>query len=253
MIAVTIDVPQADVDRMNATLTRYAEYFKGNMPKTLEKTMVKIITALRAGNTTIVSDKVRKIVPFRKFAKNSGDKFLRAHDHIRDNYINKPSANKTGHKAAWLPPLKALGKDGRTATLAIERYTQSKGIKYTPITAASKVGDAKAIAQFVYPRIYNITRRGLARSSWGWMLRQLRKSVTTDQPEIDGTVSVSRSNISMAGQDNIVIEATNKLNYIRKATKANISTVLARASRMMIDEIEGHKKGAASRAGPRAA
>jgi hypothetical protein len=205
----------------------------------------------------MISGKVRKIVRNpNKYTGSVGatNKFMRAHEHIQENYKAHGSpANPTNRRASWLPPIRDLDRKARPAKLAIEIYTQRRGMKYAQIFGIDKVGDAKTVAQLMMPKQYNITRRGLARSSWGWMLRQLKKTASTEQPEINGTVMISRSNISVAGKDNIIIEATNKLNYIRKATKANISTVLARASRMMIDEIEGHTKGAAARAGLRAA
>ena len=122
-------------------------------------------------------------------------------------------------------------------------------MKYAQLFGVDKVGEAKTVAELMYPKQYNISRRGLARSSWAWMLKQLGKTSTAEQAEIGGAVSVSRDAINTGGMENYTIDASNKLNYIRKATKENISSALNRASKMMLDEIEGHKKGAAAKAG----
>ena len=52
MIALNINVPQGDIDTMTAMFARYADHFKQNIPKTVEKTMVKIVVALRASTIT---------------------------------------------------------------------------------------------------------------------------------------------------------------------------------------------------------
>lgn len=252
MISATINFPKEDIDNIQKMLFRYADHLKGNIPKTVEKTMVKIIVALRAANSTMISGKVRKIVtnPNKyRGGKKSTSRFMRAHDHIQDYYEAHPGAKKTGRKQSWLPKMKDLERGSLPAKLAIMRYTQRRGIKYFQIFGVDKVADAKAHAELLYPKQYNISRRGLARSSWSWILKQLGKSATAEQEEINGAVNVSKQSGATGGYENFSITAHNKLNYIKKATKANVSTALSRASKMMQSEIEGHKKSAAAAVG----
>lgn len=245
MIDVTIDVPASDVERMNAVLTQYANHFKGNIPKTVEKTMVKIIVALRAANTTMRSKDSRKIV--QKTTKSKYGEASRRLEHIAEYYARKKGI-------PFVPT--------RSSKFAIERFTQN-GVKYIPLFHRASgrdmndLADAKGEAIFFYPKSYWIKKpygkQGLAQSSWAWMLKKLGKTALAEQAEVNSTVSVDTSNRISGGVQAYQITASNRLPYIRHALKANVSSALARASKMMIDEIEGHKKGAAQAAGRAAA
>lgn len=237
MIDVDINVPAADVHRMNEILTRYADHFKGNIPKTVEKTMVKIIVALRAANTTMRSKDARKVV--QKTTQSKYGVYTRRQAHIAEYYARK--------KGIPFTPT-------RDAKFAIERLTQ-RGVKYIPLFYRASgrdmkdIDDAKGEAITFYPKSYWIKKpygkQGLAQSSWSWMLKKLNKSALAEQAEVSSAFSVDTSNRIAGGVQSFQITASNKLNYIRHALKANVSSAIARASKMMIDEIEGHKKGAA--------
>ena len=46
MIDVNISIPVSDVDALNATLQKYAEHFKGNIPKTTENIKSVFMTSM---------------------------------------------------------------------------------------------------------------------------------------------------------------------------------------------------------------
>lgn len=251
MIELSIDVPRSDIEDLSAMFGRYVAHYNGNITKAVEKTMVKLVVALRA--STIKSKKVRKIVPYRKrFDESQGrDKFFKAHEAIQEWYKKHPTARHTGRQGdqKWLPRLKDLHGGNRFAKLAIERYTQRMGVKYQPILGATKVGEAKAIAAEKYKKQYEIKRRGLSYSSWGWIMRKLGKASPTELAEYSGAVSVSKTDQEAAGVRDFRIEAANMLNWIRKATKANVSSVTSRAATMMRKEMERAVQSSVNRAG----
>ena len=222
MINVSIDVPASDVNAMNDTFNKYVAYFNGNTKKATEKTMVKLITALRAANTTMRSKDRRAIVAWHipKQLAHGSRKFK------ADTYF------------------------------AIDMLKQNGRSKKIPIPYAKHISSAKRIAEQMMPKAYFLKKpygkQGLAQSSWSWMLKRLKKSAGAEQLEISNAVSVDKSDRISGGVQVFEITATNRLNYIRKALKSNVSTFMSRAQKMMVDEIEGHKKGA-SRAIGRAA
>jgi hypothetical protein len=251
MINLNINFPAEDVANINRMLFRYAEHFRGDVKKTLNRTMVKIITALRAKNTTMISGEKRQIVQHTtksKFEKNTRyARNMRQQQHIDDYYSKKRGVDVS---------------QMRVAKYAIERYTQ-KGIKYFPLFKQGggqdmkSVADAKNEASSVYPKQYFIKKpygkQGLAMSSWAWMLKKLGTQSAATQNEISGGVSVSKSDLISGGMQDYTITAHNRLNYIRKATKANISTAMARAATMMRKDMERSKRGPAQSAGRAAA
>ena len=251
MIELSIDVPKGDIAELSAMFARYVEHYNGDVTKAVERTMVKLVVALRA--STIKSKKVRKIVPYKKrFNEAQGrDKFFKAHEAIQEWYKQNPQARHTSKQGdqKWLPRLKDLQGGNRFAKLAIEKFTQRAGIKYLPMTGASKVSEAKELATTKYRSQYEIKRRGLSYSSWGWIMRKLGKATPTELAEYSGAVSVNKSDYDSGGVRDFRMEAANMLNWIRKATKANISSVTSRAATMMRKEMERSIAESAKRAG----
>jgi hypothetical protein len=235
MIALDITVPQADIERMNDTFKRYVDYYKGNFPKAIEKTAVQILKSL-AGSTTRAN-------PFRKVVRNPNTKGLRLdthaadiHAHIQQHYKWFPGTRHNAKRQgamlrAGLPPINTLA-----FPFAIERFTRRKGLTYVPIKNRwlKGVNEARDYARTNMPRHYQIHTRGLAKSSWGWMLRGFGGGANVEQKQIPGTTEVSRY---MGGNgETMGVNLADMLAYIRKATKSNISTVISRAtSQMMYD------------------
>jgi hypothetical protein len=213
MINATIDFPKEDITALQQMMFRYSAHFNGNAKKTVEGTMVKIITALRADNSTMKSKPTRKIV---------------------DWHIPKQLAH--GDRK-YIPETR----------YAIEVFSQ-KGKRMIPVRAKSKA-QAKQIASRFMPNQYNIKKSGLARSSWGWILKQMGKSGAIEQRQIAGTTDVKKIEQVSNGVLQFGISATNRLSYIRKAMKANITTALARASTMMRKQMERNKRDAAQAIG----
>jgi hypothetical protein len=213
MISATIDFPKEDITALQQMMYRYSAHFNGNAKKTVEGTMVKIITALRADNSTMKSKPTRKIV---------------------DWHIPKQLAH--GDRK-YIPETR----------YAIEVFSQ-KGKRMIPVRAKS-MSQAKQIASRFMPNQYNIKKSGLARSSWGWILKQMGKSGAIEQRQIAGTTDVKKIEQVSNGVLQFGISATNRLSYIRKAMKANITTALARASTMMRKQMERNKRDAAQAIG----
>jgi hypothetical protein len=256
VIALNIDVPQADIDAMQAAFQRYVVYYKGNLPKALEKTAVQVIKTLRA--STKRSTKHRRIVRNPadfKATKNGLGKWGRAHAHIMAWYEYHGTGKRTGRTQHWLPRLKDLVARKSVGKFAIERYTQRKGKQYTPIGGFDpldkvKASDARAMAISKFPKQYNIARRGVAYSSWGWMLGKLGARAATEQaPDTPGLVAATSVDRYLAPNGETQgIDLADMVSYIRKATRANVGSVISRAtSQMMYDmgEITRHAKSAA--------
>jgi hypothetical protein len=214
MINATIDFPKEDITALQQMMFRYSEHFNGNAKKTVEATMVKIITALRAANSTKKSKPTRKII---------------------DWHIPRQLAH--GDRK-YIPE----------SRYAIEVFTQ-KGKRMVPIRSAKSKSQATQIASRFMANQYNIKKSGLARSSWSWILKQMGKSGAIEQRQITGTTEVKKVEQVSGGVLQFGINATNRLSYIRKAMKANITTALARASTMMRKQMERNKRDAAQAIG----
>lgn len=241
MIAVNIDIPASDINAMRNTFARYVQWFRKGPQEAVKKTCVYIVKSLRAD--TKIGAKARRVVP-------------------NPNYINinrRGGANKRlrqlGHIKAWYETRgKAPPKDTAEYFMrfAIERYTQRKGTRYIPIPAFGKITEAKQYAKLSMQDQYLIKRRGLAKSSWGWMLGKLGKADGVDQPQISGATEVT-SGTTGGAFDSYFVDLINRLSYIRRATRVNVNSVLGRASRNMQGEMERHAKRARQQAGLRAA
>jgi hypothetical protein len=237
MISVNVEFPADDIAAMRDTFARYVAWFRKGPQEAVKKTCVYVVRSFRA--STRLSAKQRKVVRNPNYRKPTS-KRARQLQHIRAWYLARG---------------RAAPKD--TAEyfdrFAIERLTQRKGTRYTPIRGlAASVGEAKRIAQATMFDQLQIKRRGLAKSSWGWMLGKLGKSESVDQGPISGTVAVEQGTTGGAFEAYFV-DLINRLSYIRRATKASVSGVLGRAQRAMKDEMEGHIKRARQNAGLRAA
>jgi hypothetical protein len=240
VIALNIDVPQADMETMRQTFARYVAWFRKGPEEAVKKTCVYVVRSLRAD--TNLSAKHRRVVR-------------------NPNYINVKSRRAQNKRLRQLAHIKAWyesrGQSAPTDTAeyfnryAIERLTQRQGARYTPVFGAGSIAEAKRIAQASMSHQYMIKRRGLAKASWGWMLGKLGKQTSTEQAQISGATEVS-SGTTGGAFETYFVDLVNKLAYIRKASKASISSVIGRAQRAMVDEMEGHIKRAREQAGLRA-
>jgi hypothetical protein len=252
MIEVTIDVPQGDIDAMRDALRRYAAWFHKGPEEAVKKACVYVVRSLRS--STRASKTERQIVPnpTQNMMTAAVNRYGRAHAHIQAYYAAGGGSGRKGKRKDWLPPLRSLTKENRAASKAIERYTQRKGVRYTPLVGTNpgiSASDAKRIAREYYPKSLAVRRSGLAKRAWGLILGQLGQNagnvsdVTKDMADVMTTQSDTVYSVLMH----------NKLGYVRKAMKADVNSVLARARRAMIDEMEGHAKRALRESGMRAA
>jgi hypothetical protein len=239
MIGINIDVPQQDIAALQSTVDRYVQWFRKGPKEAIKKTCVYIVRSLRA--STKLGAKARRIVKNPSYAE-TGSKRERQLMHI----------------AEW------CAQHGRPVRMpqqfqkyAIQRYGQRGGVWYRGVngdTSAQARSAAAALDTLKGERsnIYRIARRGLAKASWGWMLKSLGKQSTTEQSKIPGTTSVIEGG-SAGASETSYIDLSNKLSYIRKALKVNVGSVMARANKAIIDEMEGHIKQAREKSGLRAA
>lgn len=237
MIAVNMYIPASDIAAMRDTFARYVQWFRKGPEEAVKKTCVYIVRSLRAD--TKLSPKHRRVVRNPNFVKPTS-KRARQLQHIKAYYAGKG-------KGQFKDSAEYFNR------YAIERLTQKKGIRYTPIPTLGNMAEARAYAQSTMLDQYLIKKRGLAKSSWGWMLGKLgnRQSGDTQQP-ISGTTEVS-SGTTGGAFDTYFMDLINRLSYIRRATKTNVSSVIGRAQRAMKDEMEGHVKRARQQSGLRAA
>ena len=235
MIGINIDIPASDLAAMRDTFARYVQWFRKGPEEAVKKTCVYIVRSLRAD--TKLSPKARKVVRNPNYKKPTSKR-----------------ARQLQHIQAWYAA-KGKGQFKDTAEYfnryAIERLTQKKGTRYTAIPTIGTMAEARRYAQSSMLDQYLIKRRGLAKSSWGWMLGKLGKQTATEQGKIAGTTEVNSS--AGGSTDYYFTELINRLSYIRKATKTNVNSVMGRAQRAMKDEMEGHIKRARQQSGLRAA
>jgi peptidoglycan hydrolase-like protein with peptidoglycan-binding domain len=240
MIDVNITIPSQDIVALQATVDRYVQWFRKGPKEAIKKTCVYIVRSLRA--STKIGAKTRRIVKNPDYAK-TGSKRERQLMHIAE-------WNAAHGRPSRMPQ--------QFQKYAIQRYGQRGGPWYRGVngdTAAQARTAAAALDTIKGDRsnIYRIAKRGLAKASWGWMLGKLGKPSLTEQAEIGGTVTMQPGGSPSGAFEYSYIDLSNKLNYIRKTLKGNVGSVMARANRAMIDEMEGHIKQARRDSGLRAA
>jgi len=239
MIDVNITIPSQDIAALQATVDRYVQWFRKGPKEAIKKTCVYIVRSLRA--STKIGAKNRRIVKNPDYAK-TGSKRERQLMHIAE-------WNAAHGRPSRMPQ--------QFQKYAIQRYGQRGGPWYRGVNGDSHA-QARAAAQALdvikgdRSNIYRIAKRGLAKASWGWMLGKLGKPSLAEQAEISGTTAVTEGGNTGAFEYSY-IDLSNKLNYIRKTLKGNVGSVMSRANRAMIDEMEGHITQARRDAGLRAA
>jgi hypothetical protein len=233
MIGLNIEIPAQDVAEVDSMLKDYVRFYKGNIAKAVEKTMVRIISALRAG--TKVSSKKRPLV------RNPD-----------------PRAKKDARKAEWgvykyyqsmprkFAPIKGTGEYGRLKYIGKKWIRGTDGELY-PVREVAE-SNPGILIQNHKRRIIN--RSGLAKASWGWMLGQLGASAAAGFKPINGAVYVTRTNT----ETDVSITAENELKYIQKAIRPGaLRTVMQRARNQMKWDMADADERARIRARKRAA
>lgn len=231
MINLNVTIPEGDIQAMRATFDRYVQWFSKGPKEAVKKTCVYIVRSLRA-------DTKKNGAKFRKVVKNPNytmptSKRARQVLHIRAYYAGKG---------------KEFTDTADYNRYAIQRKTQKKGDKYISIPSIGDITKAREFARSNMMDQLLIKNRGLANSSWGWMLGKLGKKTATTQQQIAQTTEVNES----AVKDSYFAELINRLSYIRKSMKVNTQSVIMRAQKSMIDEMEGHIKRARRESGLRA-
>lgn len=223
MIGINIDVPASDIAAMNAAFARYVAYYRGNVMKAIEKTMVQIIKSLRA--STKVSARIRPIV-------ENPDKRWRTDARVARLGVYKYSNKKNPRQ--YFSPIKGTGEYGSAVRYvgrnkALMRVLGKWEIFTRQELEAAQLGD-KTIQN--HPKRV-IGRSGLAKASWGWVLGKLGASMATQQAEISGAVRVVTGRMDGSIEQHY-IEADNRIKYMRQAMKSGaLGTVISRATNNM--------------------
>ncbi len=244
MINVSIDVPASDIESLNQTFTRYVAYYKNNIPKAVEKTMVQIIKAL--SGSTKVSSKLRPIVknPDPRYKTDARVAMLGVY-----KYSNKKNPRK------YFSPIKGTGEFG-----AAIRYVGRNKVLMRVRGSWEVFSRAELESMNMSSRTIQhhkkriIGRSGLAKSSWSWMLGKLGASAAALQSEIGGTTTITRIN-QEGGFEYFGLLGENKLKYIKQALhgRNDVSTVIKRAEGMMRYDMKEITREAKNNAGLRAA
>jgi hypothetical protein len=234
MISVNVDVPEQDVEALRKTFGRYVAYYRGNLTKAVEKTVVQIIRAL--SGSTKVSASIRPLI------KNPDP---RAKTDARRalfgvaKFDNKMKAGRVylgrGNPREYFSPLRGTGEYG-AAVRYIGRNKVLMRVRggWEVFTRAEL--EARSLSSLTlqnHPK-RKIGRSGLAKASWSWLLGKLGASAAAAHAEIGGTTAVTRIHQDGAFEY-FGILSENKLNYIRKALHGRqpLSTLLQRAKDMM--------------------
>lgn len=238
-----IDFVQGSFDKLRRSAEKRSRLLNEDIKKTLTKTSLKVLTALRAS--------ARKSKEFRRIVRNkaSGSKrsvnrLLRRHGHIQQWYQDHPDARHTSRQGdqlnKGLPRMKDIW-DGsaKDAKYAIEKWRQRKSVLLIRISGAQSVKEAKEVARQKMLRQYKIMRRGLAKSSFTWMMGKLgpRSGSQDMQPEIPGATSVRKTATPTGGAWRLSIKMLNEISYILTSLsggRRDVHTALERARSMLV-------------------
>jgi hypothetical protein len=240
MIGINIELPERDRAEVGAMVRRFVAFYRGDMGRAVEKTMVRIISALR--EKTKVSAKIRKIV-------RNPDPRAKTDARRAPFGVMKYSNKRTPRE--YFSPIRGTGEYGA----AIRYMGRNKVLMrvrggwevFTRAELESMNMSSRTIQN--HPKRI-IGRSGLAKDSWGWMLGQLGASAALKFTPNNEAVKVTRTTTD----NDVSITADNKLKYIRAALKPGaISTVMQRAKQQMMWDLASDSGRAAIRARMRAA
>lgn len=238
MSDVSIQFTPGSLARLRRSAMARSRLLNEDTRKTLVKTSLKVLTALRA--SARVSKPKRNVVKNPHFKKPTSKRARQLH-HIQKWYVEHGKA-APGDTADYFN------------RFAIERLTQNKGTRYLPIPLAGKISEAKQQAERDMPEKYLLNKphgkRGLARASFTWMMGKLGAGGGAEHPEISGVSSVVKSQRTDGAGMVLAIRMQNKLGYIMKALQGgrrDVKTALDRARAMLMSDARRALKRMAER------
>lgn len=235
MTDVSIEFSKGSFDRLRRSAQARSRVLNEDMSKTLVKTTLKVLVALRA--TAKKSPKKRDLYETRAMSMDNRFRHTRMQDHIQDWYKQHGVRKKTGRT---LPPSQYTSKDERNDEFkfaAIKRRFVGE-YKLFPMPGVEKESEAKKSKKLL------IKKRGLAVSSFTWMMGKLGAggSAEISQNDVKGgqsAIDVIKGSTQQQGSTSLSIKLSNRLNYIissLRGGKRDISTAMDRAREMLMSD-----------------
>ncbi len=215
MMALEVKADPVSVARLFAAMEKRAALIHGGQKGIIEITAVKLVTALRAG--TARSAAKRAIVPNPVYESEK----------MRARVFDKLSAGKARRRAREL-----------AYPFAVHfQYTRRPdGVPYQRGSAVEVPVFKKAEAGKSPLRV--VEKRGLAKSSWAWMLKALHKDMATEQ-RFDPRLTGSSLQTFQQGAERVATwTGTNRVKYMRAAMTRPMASSIHAAATMMRKETE---------------
>lgn len=229
MMDVSIEFAQGSFDRLRRSAQARSRVLNEDMRKTLTKTSLKVLVALRASAKT--SPKKRPVQEARQFYfYGEKEKSARMQERIKTWYAQHSPASKTGrHLSGYVS---ASQRKGGYQFVAVKSRKRGEHV-LLPIYGATKKSEANKSPKRI------IRKQGLARSSFTWMMGALGGGGSSQQPEIPGVTSVTKGATQSKTSSTLSVKMSNRLNYILSALKGgkrDVSTALDRARAMLMSD-----------------
>lgn len=229
MTDVALQFAPGSFDKLRRSVEKRSRLLNEDIRKTLIKTSVKILTALRA--SAKVSPAKRDLYEARAMSLDTRFKHTRMQNKIQDWYkTHGPARNKTGRQ---LPPSVYTKKGERTGDFkfaAIKRRYAGE-YKLFPMNGVEKEAVAKKSTKLI------IKKRGIAKSSFTWMMGKLGAGGSAQQKEEPGATSVQKSSRTEGNSTVLSINLLNQIKYILTALrggKKDAFSALQRARSMLV-------------------
>lgn len=240
MLAVTLDIPAADLDAFKAALARYSKETRRDMRGALRSSTIDLIKGLRART--------------RKSAKTVARTDVR--------WGEEPPKYITGTKTGKL--FRRVVVTRYISGKKVQRvHWQPVGFKYRARKTTGGVSESwneatPAMLREARKNFGAIRRWGLAKKSWGWFMKALFKraladenpAATIDSRMVDGGIVERRDraadgSIDLTAPIKCEITIINRLDYIRAALRPGaLAEAVAAATRSINFKID---KGLKSR------
>lgn len=227
-------------DRLRRSAQARSRVLNEDMRKTLIKTSMKVLVALRA--SAKVSPKKRDLYETKAMSMDNRFRHTRMQDHIQDWYKQHGAPKKKTGRT--LHPSQYTSKAERSEDFkfaAIKRRFAGE-YKLFPMRGVEKVSEAEKSKKLI------IKKQGLARSSFTWMMGKLGSGMasgTAKQREITGVTNVAKGSTQSAGSTRLFIKMVNELGYIISSLqggKKDVSSALERARNMLRSETKNALK-----------
>ena len=226
MSELSIAFSPGSMEKLKRSADKRSKLLNEDVRKTLVKTSVQVIKALRASaRVSPEKRKVEKVRPDIGAIQHS----VRLQYKIKQWYQahGTPARRRpNSHPAGYIP-----FKDRHAATFAAIKSRKPGERKELPIFKATDLKEAKLSP------LRNIEKPGLARDSFRWMLGKLGNGESAPNKEKPGITSVTKSEKSDQSGTKLSVSLTNRLRYILSALsggRRDVATALERARSLLV-------------------